>query len=159
MDGGTELARARPPVALVHKGAGQGAGEGEGSAGDPFRASPKVRLWWGGRAMAMKVAAGRTSVRFHSGLGIGARRSGGEAVRGRAAAVPFHRVGGGAGRPGDGGERAAAVVRYNGGGGGYFGRGSAGAVGSDEGGALVVLGAEGGVGRQRVCAHARRWWR
>jgi hypothetical protein len=157
MDGGTELARARPPVALVHKGADQGAGEG--SAGDPFRASPKVRLWWGGRAMAMKVAAGRTSVRFHSGLRIGARRSGGEAVRGGAAAVPFHRVGGGVGRPGDGGERAAAVVRYNGGGGGYFGRGSAGAVGSDEGGALVVLGAEGGVGRQRVCAHARRWWR
>jgi hypothetical protein len=30
MDGGTELARARPPATPVRKGAGQGAGEGEG---------------------------------------------------------------------------------------------------------------------------------
>jgi hypothetical protein len=45
MDGGTELAGAQPPAAPVHKGAGQGAGEGEGSAGDLFRASPKVRRW------------------------------------------------------------------------------------------------------------------
>jgi hypothetical protein len=41
-DGGTELTRAQPPAAPVCKGAGQEAGEGEGSAGGPFRASPKV---------------------------------------------------------------------------------------------------------------------
>jgi hypothetical protein len=42
MGGGTELAGARPPATPVGKGASQGAGEGDGSAGDPFRASPKV---------------------------------------------------------------------------------------------------------------------
>jgi hypothetical protein len=42
MDDGTKLTGARPPAALVCKGAGQGAGEREGSARDPFRASPKV---------------------------------------------------------------------------------------------------------------------
>jgi hypothetical protein len=42
MDGGTELARDRPLAAPVRKVAGQGIGEGEGSARDPFRASPKV---------------------------------------------------------------------------------------------------------------------
>jgi hypothetical protein len=42
-DGGIELAGAQPPAALVCKGANQGAGEGEGTAGDPFWASPKVR--------------------------------------------------------------------------------------------------------------------
>jgi hypothetical protein len=58
----------------------------------------------------VKAAAGRALVRGRSGLGIGARRSGGEAVGGGDAGVPFYRVGGGAGRPGDGGERAAVVA-------------------------------------------------
>jgi hypothetical protein len=49
--------------------------------------------------------------------------------------VPFYRVGGGAGRPGDGGEHVAVVVCHDGGGGGRFGRGSFGVVvGIDEGG-------------------------
>jgi hypothetical protein len=55
-------------------------------------------------------------------------------VRGGDAGAPFYRVGGGAGRPGDGGERVVVMVHYNGGGSGRFGRGSTGAVGSDEGG-------------------------
>jgi hypothetical protein len=42
MDGGTELTGAWPLAAPVRKGASQGVGEGEGSAGDPFWASPKV---------------------------------------------------------------------------------------------------------------------
>jgi hypothetical protein len=124
MDGGTELTGAQPPAAPVLKGAGHGAGEGEGSVGDPFRASPKVGWRWGGQATAVKAAAGRTPVRGCSGLRIGARRSGGEVVRGGDAWAPFYRVGGGAGRPSDVGERVVAVVRYNGGGGGRFGRGS-----------------------------------
>jgi hypothetical protein len=48
-------------------------------------------------------------VRGHSGLGIGARWSGGGVVGGGDAEVPFYRVGGGEGRPGDEGELAAAV--------------------------------------------------
>jgi hypothetical protein len=44
MDSGTELIGAQPPAAPVRKGAGQGAEEGEGSAGDPFRASPRSEL-------------------------------------------------------------------------------------------------------------------
>jgi hypothetical protein len=54
MDGATELTGARPPATPVCKGAGQGAGEGEGSAGDPFWASPKV-----GRRRGVRVAAGQ----------------------------------------------------------------------------------------------------
>jgi hypothetical protein len=54
-------------------------------------------------------------------------------VRGGDAGVTFYRVGGGAGRPGDGGEWAAVVGRHDGGGGGRFDRGSPGVVGSDEG--------------------------
>jgi hypothetical protein len=133
MDGGTELTRAWPPATPLCKGAGQGAGEGEGSAGDPFQTSPKVGQWRGSRVTVVKAAVGRASVRGRLRLGIGARRSGGEAVGGGDVGVPFYRVGGGAGWPGDGGE--LAVVRHDGGGGGRFGRGSGGAVvGSDEGG-------------------------
>jgi hypothetical protein len=47
-DGGLELPRARPPVALMNNGAGQAAREGERSAGDPFWASPKVERRRGG---------------------------------------------------------------------------------------------------------------
>jgi hypothetical protein len=43
MDDGTELTGARPPATPMRKGAGQLVGEGEGSVGDPFQASPKVR--------------------------------------------------------------------------------------------------------------------
>jgi hypothetical protein len=99
MDGGTKLVGAWPPTAPVRKGAGQGVGEGEGSAGDLFWASPNTGRQRGGRA-----------VRGRSRLGIGARRSGGEAVGGGDAEAPFYRVGGGAGRLGDGGEQAAAVA-------------------------------------------------
>jgi hypothetical protein len=41
MDGGTELVGARPPAALVSKGAGQGVEEEECDAGISFRASPE----------------------------------------------------------------------------------------------------------------------
>jgi hypothetical protein len=41
-DGGTDLTGAWPPAAPVRNSADQGAREGEGSAGDPFQASPKV---------------------------------------------------------------------------------------------------------------------
>jgi hypothetical protein len=62
----------------------------------------------------------------------------GGAVGGADARAPFYRVGGGAGRPGIGGEWVAAVVHHNGGGGGRFGRGSARVVvGSDEGGGVL----------------------
>jgi hypothetical protein len=98
-------------------------------------------------------------VRGHSGLGIGARRSGGEVVGGGDAGAPFYRVGGGMGWSGDRGEWPAVVVRHDGGGGGCFGRGSAGTVvGSDEGGAPAVSREGGGAGRRRTCAHARRRW-
>jgi hypothetical protein len=158
MDGGIKLAGAQPLAAMVRKGTGQGVEEGEGSVGDPFRVSPKVWRRRGGRATAVKAAAGRAPVRGRSRLRIGARRSAGGAVGGGDAGVPFYRVGGGAGRPGDGGERAAVVVRHDGGGGGRFRRGSAGAVvGSDEGGCSVRFrsrrGASGGGARM----HARRW--
>jgi hypothetical protein len=78
--------------------------------------------------------------RESSGAGsLGARRSGGGAVRGGDAEAPFYRVGGGAGRPCDGVEWAAVVVRHDGGGGNHFGRGSA----------RVVVGRDEGVGMLR----------
>jgi hypothetical protein len=42
-DCGTELAGARPPVALVFKGTGQGAGEGVWDAGNSVVRSPELR--------------------------------------------------------------------------------------------------------------------
>jgi hypothetical protein len=76
------------------------------------------------------------------------------------AEVPIYRVGGGVGQLGDGGERAAAVVRYNGGGGSRFGRGSTGVVGSNEGGGVLrpFWEQKGGVGRWRARTHVRRQW-
>jgi hypothetical protein len=57
---------------------------------------------------------------------------------------------------GDGGEQAVAVVQHDGGGGDRFGRGSDGAVvGSEEGGALAISGADGGQ-CARVLARRRR---
>jgi hypothetical protein len=95
--------------------------------------------------MAVKAAVGRALVRGRSGLGIGARRSGEEAMGGGDTRAPFYGAGGGAGWPGDGGEHAMAVVHHDGGGGGRFRRGSVRAlVGSVEGGAPVVSGVEGG---------------
>jgi hypothetical protein len=73
----------------VRKGASQGVGEGEGSAEDPFRASLKVGRQRGGWAMVVKAAAGKTPMRGRWELGIGARRSGGEAVRGGMSGRPF----------------------------------------------------------------------
>jgi hypothetical protein len=75
-------------------------------------------------------------------------------VGGADAGVPFYRVRGGAGRPGVGEERVAAVVCHNSDEGSHFGRGSAGVVvGSDEvGGAQAVTGAELAPGG---CAHTR----
>jgi hypothetical protein len=152
MDGGTELIGAHPPAALVRKGVGQGAGEGDGSAGNPFWASLKVGQRRGGRATVVKAAAGRAPVRGRLRFRIMARRSGGGVVEGGDAGAPFYRVGGGAGRPGDRGEHAAVVVHHDGGGGDRFGRGSAGVVGSDEGGGVLRPFREwkGGTGRQRV---------
>jgi hypothetical protein len=66
MDGGTE-----------RKGAVLGAREGEGSAGDPFWASPKVG---GGQAMAVKVAAGRSG---DGGAGLLGAQNWGKEERGR----------------------------------------------------------------------------
>jgi hypothetical protein len=71
--------------------------------------------------MTVKAAVEERSVRAHSGRGERGRRGG----RGANAGAPFYRVGGGAGRPSIGEERAAAVVRRNGDEGGRFGRGSA----------------------------------
>jgi hypothetical protein len=83
----------------------------------------------------VKAAAGRALVRSRLGHGIRARRRGVGAVGGGDVGVAFYRFGAGARRPGDGGERAVAVVRHDGGGGGRFGRRSTGAVvGSGEGG-------------------------
>jgi hypothetical protein len=97
--------------------------------------------------MAVKAAAGRAPVRGRSGLGIGARRSGGEAVGGEDVGTPFYRVGAGAGQPGDGGEWAVAMVRHDGGGGGRLRRGSTRAmVGSDEGGCFSHFRSERGGG-------------
>jgi hypothetical protein len=99
---------------------------------------------------------GRALVQGRSGLRIGERRSGGEAVGGGDAGSPFYSVGGGAGRPGDGGEWATVVVHHDGGGSGHFGRGSAGAVvGSDEGWCFGRFGSGRGgcAGRRRT--HAR----
>jgi hypothetical protein len=42
MDGGTELAEAQPPAALVSKGTGQGAEEGEWDAGNSVVHSPEL---------------------------------------------------------------------------------------------------------------------
>jgi hypothetical protein len=128
IDGGTELTGAQPPAAPMRKDAGQGVGEGEGegSAGDPFLASLKVGQQRGGQATAVMAATGRALVRGRSGLRIGPRRSGGEAVGGGDAGAPFYRVGGGAGRPGDRGVWAVAVVHHDGVGGGHFGGGGIG---------------------------------
>jgi hypothetical protein len=109
----------------------------------------------------VKAAAGRALVRSRLGLGIRARRRGVGAVGGGDVGVAFYRFGAGARRPGDGGERAVAVVRHDGGGGGRFGRRSTGAVvGSGEGGVLRPFREhKRGGGRWCVRVHARRRWR
>jgi hypothetical protein len=102
----------------------------QGSEGDGVATCRWSRWWWG---------------ELRCGL-LEAQKWGKEAVGGGDAGAPFYNVGGGAGRPGVGGERVAAVVRHSGGG-NHFGRGSTRVVvGSDEGGALAVTGAEGAPG-------------
>jgi hypothetical protein len=152
-DGQAMVVKAAAGRAPMHKGVGQGAGEGEGSAGDPFQASMKVGRWRKSQAVMVKAVAGRTLMRVRSGLRIGARRSGGEVVRGGDAGVTFYRVGGGAGRPGDGGEWAVVVGRHDGGGGDRFDRGSPGVVGSDEGCPGHFGSGRGGFRRMRARTH------
>jgi hypothetical protein len=103
----------------------------------------------------VKAAAGIALVRGCSGLRIGARWSGGDAVGGGDDGAPFYRVGGAAGRPSNRRE-------WDGGGGGRFGRGSTGVVvGSDEEGCSSYFGS--GRGRREaahVHVHVRwRWQR
>jgi hypothetical protein len=62
VDGGTELAEAWPPAALVSEGAGQWVGEGEWNAGNPMVHSPELGRQRGGRAMAVRAAAVGTPV-------------------------------------------------------------------------------------------------
>jgi hypothetical protein len=135
---------------LVAGVVGRGAEEGKGSMGVPVPGSPGLRRRW---SVNGEGGGGESSCAGRSGLRNGARRSGGGAVGGGDAGVPFYRSGGGAGRPGIGGERGVAVVCHNGGGGGCFGRGSAGVVvGSDEGGTPAVTGAE-GASEGGACTH------
>jgi hypothetical protein len=101
MDSGTELIGERPgqrsgsPMLVAAK-------KGEGDVTNPLGTSPGSGRQRDGRATAVKPTVGRAPVRSRLGLRIGARRSGGEAVGGGDAEVPFYSVGGGAGCPGDG---------------------------------------------------------
>jgi hypothetical protein len=102
--------------------------------------------------MVMQAAAGRAPVWGRSGLRIGARgsRGGGDAE------ASFYRVGRGAGRPGDRGERTAAVVHRHGGGGGRFERGLNGVVvESDEGGCSSRFRSRRGAPGGGTCARIR----
>jgi hypothetical protein len=94
----------------------------------------------------VKAAAGRALVRSRSGHGIGARRSGREAVGVGHAEAAFYRVGGGAVWPGDGGEWWEAVSAP-------FRRGSARVVvRSDDVGVLRPFWEwKGGAGRRHAC--------
>jgi hypothetical protein len=135
-----ELIEARPPAALVAGVAGRGPEEGKGGHGGPGSGLTRAQKAVEQRRIGGEGDGGESFGADCSGLRNGARRS----VGGGDVGVPFYRVGGGAGRPGIGGEQAVVVVRHNGGGGYRFGRGSTGVVvGSDEGSALVVMGAEG----------------
>jgi hypothetical protein len=109
----------------VPKSSNQGAGEEEGSTGVLIPGSPGLGRQRSGDAMTMKAAVEERSARAHSGRGERGRRGGGGAVGGANAGAPFYRVGGGAGQPSIGEERAAAAVRHNGDEGDRFGRGSA----------------------------------
>jgi hypothetical protein len=129
-----------PPAPPVVEVAERGAEEEDGSTGVPVPGSAGLGRRQSGDATTVKATMEERSVRACSGHGERGRRGGG----GADARAPFFRVRGGAGRPGVGEERAAAVVRHNGDEGGHFRRGSAGVVvGSDEGwGAPAVTGAE-----------------
>jgi hypothetical protein len=81
-------------------------------------------------------------------------------VGGQDARAPFYGVGRGAEWSGDGGERAAVMVCHDGAGGGHFGSESARAVvGSDEGGASAISGAEGVAQEGGVRTYVRQRWR
>jgi hypothetical protein len=85
-------------------------GGGRGKLGVPVQSSPGLERRRSGDAMMVKAAAEENSARACSGLGERGRRGGGGVVRRGGFGAPFYRVGGGAGRSGVGGERAAAVV-------------------------------------------------
>jgi hypothetical protein len=145
MDGDTKLIGARPLATPVCKGAGPRGGRGRGECRGPISGLTE------GRAVARWPSdGGEGGGGESSGAGSlrawnWARRSGEEAMGGGDTGAPFYGVGGGAERPGDGGEHAVAVVRHDGGGGGRFRRGSVRAlVGSVEGGAPIISGVEGG---------------
>jgi hypothetical protein len=143
-----ELIEARPPVALVAGVAGRGAEDRKGSTGVPVPGSPRLKRWQCVGGGGESSGVGRSGLINGQGGGSGGRRG---------CWAPFYRVGGGTRRPSVRGERVAAVVRHNGGGGNRFGRGSVGVVvGSDEGGAPAVMGAEGAPGGG-ACTHAKRW--
>jgi hypothetical protein len=110
VDGPHELTGAWPPAALVLKGASQGAEDGKTRSGNPLRASP-----WGGRqrgGRAMEGTAMAVSVPVRGSLELRERqwRERGAAVLSRGASGGFFRAGEGAHAPGDGGERAVALM-------------------------------------------------
>jgi hypothetical protein len=70
----------------------------------------------------VKAVVEERSARARSGHRERGRRDRGGEMGGADARATFYRVGGGAGRPGVGEERAATVVRHNGDEGGRFGR-------------------------------------
>jgi hypothetical protein len=67
--GGTELAGAWPPAALVCKDASQGVGEEEWNTGNPMVHSQELGRQRGGRATVVRAAAVGTPVRSTLGLG------------------------------------------------------------------------------------------
>jgi hypothetical protein len=100
-----ELIGAQPSAVPVARVARRGAEEGKGSTGVPVLGSPGLGRRRRGGMSVVKAVAGRTPVRVSQGLEMGQ----GGAVGGGDARAPFYRVGGGAGRPGIGGERAAIL--------------------------------------------------
>jgi hypothetical protein len=72
-------------------------GGGKGGHGVPVPGSLGLRRWRSGGTSAVKAVAGESSDAGHSGLGNGARRSGGGAVGGGDVGATFYRVGGVAG--------------------------------------------------------------
>jgi hypothetical protein len=120
-------------------------GRGRGECGGPISGLTEGQAAARRQATMVEAAAGELQCGDAWGSELGQGGVGGEAVGGGDVGALFYRVGGGAGQLGDGGERAAAVVRHDGDGGGHFGRGSTGVVvWSDEGGgAPTILGVVG----------------
>jgi hypothetical protein len=160
MDGGTKLTGAWPPVTPVRKGAGQGAGEGEGSAGDPFWASPKVRRWQGGRTAVVKAARGELRCEVARGLELGQGGAGEKRWEGMPGHPFIGLVGERGGRATDRNMRqrwcTMMLVEATISGGDQPGRW----WGVMRGGCSGRFRSRGGgTGRQHAHMHARRWWR